>query len=223
MNKTTFYGLVVGCGTVLFFFAFVGMSFAALINPGAFKKNDDTSSTSGFTAGPGEEGVFVLTHYYPCTPEFMKVHKCNPKMEGDESMASGATAHYDESSPMGFYATYKDRRYDYVFAAVQSMHNPIVPTHYFAKHKGSDPETGVYFDDNTKVFLALDCFARSVSASNAMDIMASDTGYQKFIENLKKAGLYIDSNGNNGLSHGVTRAKGTVAQIIKAGTTGSIQ
>jgi hypothetical protein len=43
-------------------------------------------------------------------------------------------------------------------------------------------------------------------------------GYKKFVDNLKKAGLYVDSKGNNGLSHGVTRAKGTLAEIIKAGT-----
>lgn len=210
--------LAIGCGCLgmfLLFGAMVGIGAYALNNPDSSTGQSvaNTGNGSGTTTpvsganGNGKE--FILTHYTPCTPDAPK--PCDAAMEGGQYFSHGGKAVWDTSSPMGYYAKYNGKRYDYQFASSQHSNTIFKPF-------TSKSPNGVYFDDQNKIFITLDHYGSCMTAPNGMDILASNEKYSVFFNNLKKAKMIVGT-ANNGCGQ-ATRVKGTLVDIIKAGTTG---
>jgi hypothetical protein len=201
----------VGCAFLLII-SFLAIAIFTTNFGGGQTGGGGSSSGTPLSGINGSEAEVYMTHYYPCTPDFIKVKpSCDPSMEGDESTAIGGIAVYDTSSPMGFYVNMKGKRYDYQFAS--SQHKPEMI------ELSRNPKKGVVFDDPNKVFVTFDHFGSCMNKPTGMDILATDEGYSKFFANIQKAGLVIERGVHNGCGQS-TKVKGTLVDVVEAGATG---
>jgi hypothetical protein len=213
--------VVVGCGCLLIFVVFLGFMGLAALGIFTFKNKDNLTNEVVSSGGgavirgeAGDEVEFVLTHYTPCTEEYLRVKPDCHSRNGNDTTATTGKVVYDPNSPMGFYVKYREKDYHYSVAVPYHNTEPVLKFTI----PGRDPEMGAFFDDTNKIFVALDRFGQCANNPKALDVLADDSQYNEFFQRLETAGLVTGRTELNGCSPSQKPVvRGTLTNILEIG------